>query len=73
MVVKKKSGKFRFTVDLTKLNNIVPLDEFALPKIDNIIRGIADAKYFSIIDLKDGFWQVPLRVSDSEILLWPDL
>lgn len=66
VVVEKKSGKFRFTMDMVKLNNIVELDEFELPKISEITRDLYEAKVFSIIDFKDRFWQLPLRKSDKK-------
>lgn len=32
VVVQKKSGEYRFTLDLTKLNDLVELDEFTFQK-----------------------------------------
>lgn len=72
VVVKKKSGDFRFTLDLTKLNDIVDLDEFSIPKIGEITRSVHNAKYFSVLDLKDGFWQVELRNEDREKIAFLD-
>ncbi|KAG0428021.1 Retrovirus-related Pol polyprotein from transposon opus, partial [Dictyocoela muelleri] len=62
----KKDGNHRFTLDLTRLNNIVDLDRFTIPNIREILHSLHGAKYFSLIDLKDGFFQVPLRSEDKE-------
>lgn len=72
VIVKKKTGKFRFTLDLTRLNNSVTLDEFQLPRIDEILSSLTDQRLFTILDLKDGFFQVNLRRSDKEKIAFLD-
>ncbi|KAG0435658.1 Retrovirus-related Pol polyprotein from transposon 17.6 [Dictyocoela muelleri] len=72
VVVEKKDGKHRFTLDLTRLNDLVTLDEFEIPKIQEIIHSLHDAKYFSVVDLKDGFFQVPIRQQDKEKIAYLD-
>ncbi|KRH94222.1 KRAB-A domain-containing protein [Pseudoloma neurophilia] len=64
LLTRKKTGKLRFCLDLRRLNDLVDLDEFVLPNITEVIRSLGNQKIFSIIDLKDGFWQVPLREED---------
>ncbi len=66
MIVRKKTGKIRLCIDFRKLNELVELDNFNVPKISEIMLSLRDKKYFSIIDLKDGFFQVPLRKEDKE-------
>ena len=61
---KKKSGEIRFRLDLRKLNDIVKLDEFQLPKIPEILSNLGNNKVFSVIDLKDEFFQVELKKED---------
>ena len=72
VIVKKKNGDFRFTLDLTRLNDIVPLDEFQIPKVDEIIKSLGGTTHFSVLDLKDGFWQVKLRNQDKEKIAFLD-
>lgn len=57
---RKKNGKLRFCVDLRKTNYLVKQDEFKPPKIADIIANLENMKFFSVIDLKDGFFQVEL-------------
>ncbi|KAG0436316.1 Retrovirus-related Pol polyprotein from transposon opus [Dictyocoela muelleri] len=68
----KKNGTFRFTLDLTRLNDIVSLDSFNIPNIQEIIHSLNNKKIFSVLDLKDGLFQVPLRDEDKEKIAFLD-
>lgn len=65
VMVKKRSGEWRFAVDYRKLNKVtVPLS-FPLPHIETVFDAVGDAKpvYFSSLDLRSGFWQI--KMSDE--------
>jgi hypothetical protein len=66
VLVRKPSGKLRFCIDLRRLNDCVTLDAYNLPRIDEVFIAIRDMKYFSVIDLKDGYFQIPIEESDQE-------
>ena len=38
----------------------------ALPVIDDMLAVLGKAKYFTTLDLKSGYWQIPLREEDKE-------
>lgn len=62
VMVKKRSGEWRFAVDYRKLNKVtVPLS-FPLPHLETVFDAIGHAKpsYFSSLDLKSGFWQIKM-------------
>lgn len=62
VMVKKRSGEWRFAVDYRKLNKItVPLSS-PLPHLDTVFDAIGHAKprYFSSLDLRSGFWQIKM-------------
>ena len=63
VLVKKKLGEFRFAVDYRELNKVTEPMSFPIPHIADVFDTIADAKaeVFSVLDLKSGFWQVPLN------------
>lgn len=60
IIVKKKDGKPRFCNDCRKLNEASEKDAYPLPYISHILDQLRQANYFSTIDLKQGYWQVPL-------------
>jgi hypothetical protein len=53
-------------LDLRRLNDIVVLDEFEIPKISELIHQLHGMKYFTRIDLKDGFFQVKIEKEDCQ-------
>ncbi|XKL68996.1 hypothetical protein PGB90_006765 [Kerria lacca] len=68
-IVSKKldaSGKqkWRIVNDYRKLNNITIEDKFPLPNIDDIFDRLANAKFFTTIDLASGFHQIPIHPKD---------
>jgi hypothetical protein len=62
--VKKKDGTNRFCVDFTKLNAVTVKDPFPLPRIDDIFDYLSDSEYFTTIDFKSGYFQIPLDKKD---------
>ena len=59
-VPKKSQGKFRLVVDYRELNKATIRDVFPLPLIDSILERQGKGLVFSVIDLKHGFFQVPV-------------
>ena len=65
LLVKKPDGSWRFCVDYRALNAITVKNGHPLPRIDDLLDKIQGAKYFTSMDLLQGFYQLPLIDSDK--------
>ncbi len=65
-MVNKSDGTLRPVVDYRKLNKLTTLDPFPMPRIDDMIDGLASAHFISTLDLTKGYWQVPVAQASRE-------
>lgn len=66
ILVKKKDSTWRFCVDYRRLNTVTKKDVYPLPRIDDAIDCLFAASYFSSVDLRSGYWQIPMHDNDRE-------
>lgn len=67
VLVRKKNGQLRMCVDYRALNKITVRDRFPLPVIEDCLEYLGNKKYYTTLDLKNGFHQVPMH-EDSKPL-----
>lgn len=61
VIVKKKDGSDRFCLDFRVLNSQTRKDSYPLPRIAEILDAVGGASVFTTMDLKSGFWQIPMH------------
>ena len=62
----KEKGQLRFCCDFRYSIAVTTKDAYPIPRIDEILFKLDDAKFFTTLDLGSAFWQVPLRKKDRE-------
>ncbi|KAF4725091.1 hypothetical protein FOZ62_007964, partial [Perkinsus olseni] len=62
--VAKKDGGVRMCVDYRKLNSASPPSAYPVPLPDFVQEGLCGSKVYSNLDLRSGYWQIPVRASD---------
>ena len=60
VVTTKHNGKLRFCIDPQPLNKALKRNHYPLPTIDDILPDLSQARCFSVLDAKNGFWHVQL-------------
>lgn len=61
VVVKKKDGTPRVCVDYRAINKIISKDRYPLPLMEDVLDQLQDARVFSTLDMKNGFFHVDVE------------
>lgn len=59
--------KWRFCVDYRQLNKKLLADKFPLPRMDELLDQLGRARYFSCVDLLNGFFQIGLEEGSKDL------
>ena len=63
-VVGKKNGEWRMCVDYRDLNALTEQDAYPLPRIDDLLHKVAQARIYSTLDLQSGYHQIWIKEED---------
>lgn len=64
LFIKKKDGTLRLCIDYNQLNKVTFKSKYPLPKIDDLLDHMREAKVFSKIDLRSRYHQVQIKDKD---------
>ena len=67
VIVEKKDGSLRLCLDPRELNKAIKRENFQIPTVEDVICRLSGKKVFTVIDLKDTFWQVPLSEESASL------
>ena len=65
VAIRKPSGKLQICIDPKDLNQALKHSHYPMPTIEEVLPCLSNAKVFSVLDAKDGFWQVKLQEESS--------
>ena len=63
-IVQKKNRSLRLIHDYVNLNVQTFKDGYPFPNVNDQIQGLKNMKFFSLVDLDSGFYQIPVRKED---------
>ena len=66
VLVPKPDGSTRFHIDYRKLNEISEKDAYLSPRIDDALAVLSPAKFYTAMDLRSGYWQIPMDSASIE-------
>lgn len=67
LVLVKRNDKIRICIDPILLNMALKRPHYPIPTINELLPELANAKIFSTVDAKSGFWQVKLDDESSKL------
>lgn len=67
VVIEKPNGSLRICLDPKPLNLAIIQNHYKIPTLDEMRVKLLGANYFSVLDLKDGFYQIELSEESSKI------
>ena len=66
MLIRNADGSWRFCNAYRWLNTATVKDAYPLPRIDDALDQLAEAKWFHTLDLASGYWQVAMNPDNRE-------
>ena len=68
VLARKANGTWRFCVDYSGVNRRTADAVYAMPDAGEMLREVAGHRYYSVYDLTDAFFQIPVEESSQRLL-----
>lgn len=65
VVVRKRNNEVRLCIDYRKLNLQTIKDAYALPNLEETFSALTGSKWFTVLDLKSGYYQIEVDEADK--------
>ena len=62
--VSKPDGSVRLCCDFRHVNSGTINDAYPMPRAEDLLNRVSNARYISSLDCSSGYWQIPMRTSD---------
>lgn len=66
LLIDKKDGTKRLVIDSRRLNKVTRKDRYPIPNISETLDALGKAKFFTLLDLAAGYWQVEVKKGDRD-------
>ena len=66
VVARKKNGNVRMCIDYRTLNSKTIPDQYTTPRIDDALDCLAGSRWFSVLDLRSGYYQIAMAEEDKD-------
>ena len=66
VLVRTRDGSLRHCIDYRRLNSLTVKANYPLPRIDTCLESLGGNAYFSTLDMRSSYWQVPMAEKDIE-------
>lgn len=67
VIVEKKNGDLRLCLDPKHLNDAIKREHFLIPTVEEISSKLAGKAFFTVLDMKDGYWQVEIDDASADL------
>lgn len=67
VIIEKPNGDLRLCIDSRDINKAIRREHYLIPTIDDIAIKLGNNKFFTVLDMKDGYLQVPIDDESADL------